>query len=219
MSISIALSPLGAIPDRDTLITAVNDWLDRDDLDAKIPMFIQMAEAQFSRELRAPLMERTATFSATDEDTGLPEDYIAMRAVYQEGSPDRPLKGIAPTAIREGYDGSTGTPVAYCLVSGGIRLIPPPSAPILLTMDYFARIDHLTVSTPTNWLLDQHPDAYLYGTLFNAEIYLDNAPRAAQWKGLLDQVVDRINRTSRNDRYGAGPLVPSTVRQVGSARC
>jgi hypothetical protein len=86
-------------------------------------------------------------------------------------------------------------------------------------MDYFARIDPLTVSTPSNWLLDQHADAYLYGTLFNAEIYLDNAQRAAQWKGLLDQVVDRINRTSRNDRFGAGPIVPNTASQVRNARC
>jgi hypothetical protein len=48
MSISLALSPLGAIPDLDTLKTAVADWLDRDDLETKIPMFIQLAEAQFN---------------------------------------------------------------------------------------------------------------------------------------------------------------------------
>lgn len=218
MSISIALTIPGAIPDRDTLIQAVQDWLDRDDLADKVPMFIQMAEAQFNRELRAPQMERTATFSASTEDTTLPDDYLAMRAIYEEGSPDRPLRGISPTAVRMGYDGTSGTPTAYCLVSGGIRLIPPPSSPILLTMDYFALIDQLTVVAPTNWLLERHPDAYLYGALFNAEIYLDNAERAAQWKGLLDQVVGRINRTSRNDRYGAGPLVPNTVVQVRGAR-
>lgn len=218
MSISLAISAPGAIPDLDALISTAQDWLDRDDLDAKLPVFIQMAEAMFNRELRSPQMERTATGSATEEDTTLPEDYLAMRAVYEEGSPDRPLRGIAPSAIRQGFDGSTGVPVAYCLVSGGIRLIPPPSASVLLTMDYFARITPLSVYAPSNWLLEQHPDAYLYGTLFNAEIYLDNATRAAQWKGLLDQVIDRINRTSRNDRYGAGPLVPNTVVQVWSAR-
>jgi hypothetical protein len=72
-------------------------------------------------------MERTITFDTADEDRTLPEDYLAMRAIYIEGSPDRPLRGLGPTAIRQGFDGTTGTPVAYCLVSGGIRLIPPPS--------------------------------------------------------------------------------------------
>lgn len=219
MSISLAISSPGAIPDLDALKTAANDWLDRDDLEDKVPTFIQMAEAMFNRELRAPLMERTVTFSATDEDTPFPSDYLAMRAIYEEGSPDRPLKGISPTGIRQNYDGSLGTPVAYCLVSGGIRLVPPPSAETLLTMDYFARIDALSIYAPSNWLLDQHPDAYLYGALFNAEIYLDNEKRAAQWKGLLDQVVDRINRSARNDRYGAGPLVPTSAVQVRSAPC
>jgi hypothetical protein len=219
MSISIALSPSGAIPDRDTLITAIQDWLDRDDLEAKIPMFIQMAESIFNRELRCPQMERTSTSSVSSEDTILPEDYLSMRAIYQEGSPDRPLRGVAPTAIRQGYDGTTGIPTAYCLVSGGLRLIPPPNDTISLTMDYFARIEPLTVSSPVNWLLEQHPDAYLYGSLFNAEVYLDNMQRATLWKQALDGIVERINRTSRNDRYGAGPLVPNTVGQVRNSRC
>lgn len=219
MSISLALSLPGAIPDRDTLITSISDYLNRDDLDDRIPVFIQMTEAMFNRELRSPQMERTVVWDTEDEDTNLPFDYLAMRAIYVEGSPDRPLRGIAPTAIRQGFNGTTGVPVAYCLVSGGLRLIPPPSASTLLTMDYFARIDPLSVAAPSNWLLEAHPDAYLYGALYNAEIFLDNAPRAAQWKGLLDEVVDRINRTTRNDRYGAGPLVPNAVSQVRGGRC
>jgi hypothetical protein len=218
MSISIAISVPGAIPDRDTLISTAQDWLDRDDLSAKIPVFIQMAEAQFNRELRCPEMERTVTGQASSEDTSLPDDFQAMRSIYIEGSPDRPLKGMSPAALRQEYDGSSDTPTAYALVSDGIRLAPPPSSPILLTMDYFGTLDPLSVYAPSNWLLQKHPDAYLYGTLFNAEAYLDNAVRAAQWKGLLDQVVDRINKTARNNRYGAGPLVPNTVTQVRAAR-
>jgi hypothetical protein len=77
-------------------------------------------------------------------------------------------------------------------------------------MDYFARIDPLTVSTPSNWLLDQHPDAYLYGTLYNAEIFLDNAPRAAQWKGLLDRLWTGSTGPRATTAIGAGPLVPNT---------
>ena len=219
MTISLAISSPGAIPDLDTLKTTVSDWLDRNDIDARIPTFSQMAEAMFNRELRTPEMERTTLIQATDEDTNLPDDYLAMRAIYEEGSPDRPLKAVSPTAIRQNYNGATGTPVAYALVSGGIRLVPPPASSTLLAMDYFARIEALSVYAPSNWLLAQHPDAYLYGTLFYAEAFLDNATRAAQWKGLLDEVVGRISRTARNDRYGAGPLVPSTVNQVRGVRC
>jgi len=216
---SIGVPSTSAIPDYSTLKSAVEDWLDRADLNPKIPMFVQMAEAMFNRELRTPEMEKEVTFTTSTEEAALPSDYLAMRNLYVEGSPDLPLRGMAPTAIRQEFDGTTGTPVAYCLVNGGLTLIPPPSSITTLTMTYFARIEALSDASPSNWLLEKHPDAYLYATLFNAELYLDNATRAGQWQGMLTQVISRINKTARNDRFGAGPLVPNTVVQVSGARC
>jgi hypothetical protein len=164
-------------------------------------------------------MENTITFTAAAEDTPMPaQDFLAMRAIYREDSPDAPLRAMSPTALKQEFDGSTGTPVAYALVSGVIRLAPPPADSDVFTMDYFAEIAPLTVTAPSNWLLQKHPGAYLFGTLFFAETFLDNSTRAAQWKGLLDEILARITMTSRNDRYGGGPLIPNTVPQVRSAR-
>jgi hypothetical protein len=182
-------------------------------------VFVQMFEAEANRELRTPQMETSVLFSDADEDRPLPSDYLAMRSIYVEGSPDRPLRGTSPTALKLESDGTAGTPTKYCLVSGGIRLAPPPAAELLLRMDYFARIEPLSVVAPSNWLLENHPDAYLYGTLFYAEAYLDNAVRAGQWRSLLDNVFERINKATRADRFGAGALVPNTIRQVRGARC
>lgn len=219
MAISLSVSSPGAIPDLATLKSTVADWLDRNDLDAKIPAFVQMAEAMFNRELRCTEMEATTSAVVTTEDSSLPDDYLAMRSIYIESNPDKPLRAMSPTAIKHEFNGQTAPPVAYALVGGGIRLAPPPDSATLLTMDYFAQIAPLSVFAPSNWLLQKHPDAYLYATLFHAEAHLDNATRAAQWKGLLDQVIDRINKTARNNRYGAGPLVPNATIQVRAARC
>ena len=220
MSISLDVGTPGAIPNLDTLKTTLADWLDRDDLADKIPVFIQMFEAEANRILRTPEMEHTVTFSVADEDTPLPDDYLAMRAVYREdGTADSLLRGMSPTAIKADYSGATGTPQAYALVSGGIRIAPPPADEELLTMDYYRQIEPLSVVAPSNWLLEKHPDAYLYGTLYYAEAYLDNAVRASQWRSMLDITFERINRSSRGDRYGAGPLVPNATRQVRGARC
>lgn len=219
MSISISVASTSAIPDYSTLISTVSDWLDRDDLDAKIPTFILMAEAMFNRELRTPDMETSALLTATSETTSFPSDYLAMRAIYVEGSPDRPLRGLAPTAIRQEYDGSTGNPVAYTLVDGGLVLVPPPSDTVTIHLDYFGRIEGLTDASTSNWLLEKHPDAYLYATLFYAEAHLDNPTRAGQWKALLDQTMASINKAARGDRFGAGPIVPNTVVQVSGSRC
>lgn len=219
MSISLNVSSGAAIPDYATLKATIADWLDRDDLETKIPTFVQLAEAMFNRELRVGDMETSTVLTATSENVALPVDYVAMRAIYVEGSPDRPLRGIAPSALREDFDGSTGIPAAYALVAGLLRLEPPPADTTYLNLDYFASLTPLSDANPSNWLLVKHPDAYLYGTLFYAEQLLDNPTKAGMWKQLLDEVVDRIKRTSSSDRYGAGPLVPNTVRQVSGVRC
>jgi hypothetical protein len=221
MAISINISAPGAISNLDDLKAWVADELDRDlaDIGDRLAKCIQFAEADFNRGLRAPDMERTALGSATNEDTPLPDDYLAMRAIYEEGSPDRPLKGISPTAVRQISNGTAGTPVAYCLVSNSIRLIPPPASDVLLTMDYWARIEPLSVFAPSNWLLNKHPDLYVLGTLYHYYRFVPNREMAAAYKGLMSELVADINRVARNDRYGAGPLVPSTVTQVRGAKC
>jgi hypothetical protein len=221
MSVSLALTSAGEIRDYDTLKSAISDWLDRDDVDAKIPTFIQLTEAVFNRELRTPEMEETITFAAADEDTPIPrDDFLAMRAIYVEGAQDRPLQAMAPTALKVAFDGTTGTPVAYSIVSGVFRLAPPPASAVQLTMDYFARIDALSVASPVNWLLEKHPDAYLYGGLYFAEVMLDNKEMAAAFKGLFDETLSRIVLSSNKNRWGASPLAPlGVVQQVRGGRC
>jgi len=49
--------------DYDTLGSTVGDYLDRSDLDAIIPTFIELAEAKFRRSLRHWRMERCEALS------------------------------------------------------------------------------------------------------------------------------------------------------------
>jgi hypothetical protein len=126
---------------------------------------------------------------------------------------------MAPNALRQEFSGVVGVPTAYSIVSNSIRLAPPPNDDTLLTMDYFAEIDPLSVEVPSNWLLERHPKIYLCGTLYYAEAFLDNAPRAAQWKALYDEAMGRVVKTSRNNRWGSGPLVPNIVTQVRGSTC
>jgi hypothetical protein len=218
MSISIAVPSLSPIPDYSTLISVIADELDRDDLTATIPQFIQLAEAVLNRELRTPDMESSTLLNATSENVALPSDYLAMRSIYIEGSPDRPLRGMAPTAIRQQFDGSAGTPVAYTLVSGGLRLEPPPSSTIQLQLDYFARIEGLSDSSPSNWMLEKNPDVYLDASLYFAYKRLKNKDEERAYFERTAVGIGRINAAARADRYGAGPLIPNTINQVGQAR-
>lgn len=218
-SFSVGVPSTSAIPDYPTLKTTINDWLDRDDLTAKVPMFVQMAEAMFNRELRTPEMETSANITFTSGSANLPSDYLAMRSAYVSGSPDTPLRGMAPTATYEEFDGTSGTPVAYVLVNGGMTLIPPPSATTTVTLSYFARIEGLTDANESNWLLEKHPDLYWAATIAYAYDYLDNDAKSQKYFAYTTTVLEQIKESAKKDRFGAGPLVPNSVAQVGSIRC
>lgn len=221
MSISIDVSSPLPISGRDDLKSWIADEVDRDlsEITDKLDKWILMAEARFNRELRCSDMEKTVTGSVTAEDTPMPPDYLSMRAVYEEGCPDIPLRATAPSSERQEYSGVAGIPEAYVLVSGVIRLIPPPNQEYLLTMDYYGKIDGLSATNPSNWLLEKHPDAYVTSVLFHYYRWSKDRQSAIDADTLCTQIVNRINTVAEDDRYGAGPLARFAIRQSAGGRC
>ena len=63
-------------------------------------------------------------------------------------------------------------------------------------------------SNTTNWLLAAHPDAYLYGTLLQAEGYLVNDERLPVWKLALEEALREIDSAGKRKQNGAAPLAP-----------
>lgn len=218
MTISLNISSPAAIADYDALQSEIASWLDRDDLTSRIPTFILMAESFFNRELRTPQMEATVSFSVSDEDTPLPVDYLAMRSIYQETTPDNPLRGMSPDGLRQEFVGQAGIPTSYAIVAGGIRVAPVPESTLVFTMDYFARIASLSVTAPSNWLLEQAPDLYLFASLYFAEVYNENPARAGQFQALAENILARLKQSATAARWGAGTR-PSTAMQVGRGKC
>jgi hypothetical protein len=227
MTIALNVGATAAISNRDDLKAWCAEEVDRDltevtpsgTLSDNFDKWILLAEARFNRELRVPQMERTALIEATQADTPLPDDYLAMRAIYETGSPDQPLRAIPPSQERQEYDGTAGQPNAYTLVSGGIRLLPPPDTTYLLSIDYYATIDNLSLFAPSNWLLELHPDVYVTGVLFHYFRWSKDREAAVDADMLCTQIISRINEAARLDRYGSGPLARSTTTQVRGARC
>jgi hypothetical protein len=227
MSISVNVVPAAAISSVDDLKQWCAEEVDRDLTEAtasgtlsdNFDKWIAMAEARFNRELRCPDMESTVTFQVTDPDSALPDDYLAMRAIYEDGSPDSPLRALPPPSVRQEYDGTPGQPEAYILVSGGLRLVPPPDTTYTLTMDYYAKIENLSSIVPYNWLLLKHPDAYVTGVLFHFFRWAKDRESAIDANTLCTSIIADINQMARADRYGAGPLARATIRQTGSGRC
>lgn len=199
------------------LVEEIRDEMDDSGFDRdRIYRAIGRAESMFNRELRVPQMETEIDIAVTQEGTDLPQDFLALRAVYQEGAPDRTLKSYSPAGIRELYQGRSGTPEAYAIENR--RVIIGPVGTVSLTVLYYAKVPPLTDNNPTNWLLVEYPDIYLHQVLAILFAKTGDRDRAADNLGLAMGLIERANSAGRHARWGASPLAPVLVQQVRGSR-
>lgn len=189
------------------LVTALESWMNRSDLTAQIPDFITLFEARMNRVLRVPQMVATATSTASEETVALPDDYLQLKEVRVDSEA---VNAMAPQALHERYQNyTTTTPQSYAVLGEAIILAPAPDADntVEVEISYYQKIPALTSGSPTNWLLEDYPDAYLYGTLcLGAGAYLRDDERMGIWKGAWDELLAEIEAEGIKRQLPAGPL-------------
>ena len=186
------------------LQTAVANWLDRDDLTARIPEFIALTEARFNRILRIRSMETEAdqaTVSGT-RSYSLPADYRQMRTVNLTTSPITALSYITPEIMDRIWAGSaTGKPLSYTLKGNNVYLGPSPDVVYTVRFLYYKKVPSLSALVATNSILDDSPDVYLYGCLLEAEPFLQNDARVQLWATAFQQAIADIQEQDEKDRH------------------
>lgn len=191
------------------LVSAIGDWLDRDDLAARAPDFIALAEARLNRLLDDPEMELTAIATATGSATALPDDFGSMVSISTgTGTPVAAMGSVEFAGIDHAI---TGTPRFYCIVDGSISFAPA-DADAAITLVYRRTLPALTTVNATNWLLTRAPDIYLYAALIQAEAFIAEDDRLALWKGALDEAISELRVDGSRRKWGAGPIAPRIRR-------
>ena len=198
-----------AIDSYTTLQTAVANWLDRDDLTDRIPEFISLAEARFNRDLRIRAMEtkQTASTVANQRNYALPTGYLQMRNFQVNVTPVRVLEYVTPEIYDRLY-GSTanGIPVYYTLLANEIQLGPIPDSVMTVEMTFYKIFDALSGTTPTNWVLTNAPDVYLYAALMEAEAFLVNDARLPTWSAGYQRAIESLQFADAQDRHSGSAM-------------
>ena len=199
-----------AISNYTELQTAVANWLDRDDLSARIPEFIGLCEARFNRSLRIRAMETLDTSVSTVADIktiALPTGYVQMRDIHITGDPLVQLQYVTPEIMNRIHAGSVaGRPEVYTIIGENIVLGPTPDAVYSTSMLYYKTFDALSDSSPTNWVITNAPDVYLYGTLLEAEPFLMNDARVQLWATALTESINTLQEQDNKDRHSGSAL-------------
>ena len=187
------------------LTTAIGNWLQRSDLAAVLANFVQLFEACANRRLRVRQQEATVELSPANGVVALPSDYLAWRRLTWAGNPRQELAFVEPSWLQAAYpDLPTDIPRVFTIEGGNILTMPLDPTNTALELVYFQQIPSLAANA-TNWLMSQHPDLYLFGSLTEAQAYTVNSDAAALWKQRRDELFDEIERLSNKTR-GAGAV-------------
>ncbi len=187
------------------------DFLNRSDLTDIIKDWIKMAEAEFNRVLRTREMAVRTRSPLSTQYVKLPPDFIGMRNIELITDPITPLEYRNPHTldIHRSND-ATGKPLYYSVIQDNLEFAPVPDSEYTLEIVYYQKVPALSVHT-TNWLLDNHPDAYIYGTLLQSPVYLGHDERISLWLGRYNQIIEQITTSDQKASFsGSTPSIAFT---------
>lgn len=211
------------IVDYTSLQVAVTEYLARNQdatLIARIPTFIQLAEAKVNRQLFVRQMEQRSTAlvdtaSSELEFISLPGDFQSMRRVRLSSVPGKPClefkSGTQIDEYRFGISDTTGQPRYFTVFGDEIEIVPTPDAAYTIEMVYRKNIPPLAAND-TNWLLLLAPDLYLYGALLESAPYIKEDGRIQTWGLGFTAALNDLNNLGLTSTFNAGPM---TVRVSG----
>jgi len=206
---------MATITNYSTLQSAIADYLNRQDLTAQIPMFIQFCEADMNTRLRCREMIVRATTTNDDEFVKLPLDYIEAINLQIVGG-QSPLRYITLDKADEINYSQIYTQVHnYSLMNGAIELIPAPTDDVEIEMVYYGKIPALSSTNTTNWLLTRAPDVYLYGALVHAAPFLLDDQRIQTFNAFYASRIEALNGEAQSSLHSGSPLVARTRKVYG----
>ena len=155
-----------------------------------------------NRRLREKdMVTKDATFAIDAEYEAVPTNFGGVKHFHLNTTPRVSLDFLPDYLITHKYaDGATGRPAHYCVQGANFRFGPTPDVAYTATLVYYLKVPALTDSATSNWVLAQHPDAYMYGAM--AELCgFTQDPMAGKWIEAMYAVIDEIKRASNRDSY------------------
>lgn len=200
------------------LQAAAANWLVRTDLTARIPEFIALAEIRLNRVMRARLAEAEAPLAASPgaRSLPLPPGFIEpLRLWIQRGDARTEIRFVPAELI--GASSLRGEPEAWTVDGANISFDRPCDQAYGLTLRLLRKFA-LSDAAPTNALLSESPDLYLFATLSEAAPFLRDPDLAAAYETRLDRALREANtkearsRSARTLTTELAGLVPARSR-------
>ena len=202
------------------LKTNIANYLNRSDLTSEIDIFIDNTEAELNRRLRVADQVKRSVATADGQYLSLPSDWLEAINIEITSNDFRPLMQMSIESLdvyRKANNNITGQPIYYAIVDNTLELAPTPDAEYTLQLTYFSKIDALSDSNTSNFVLASHPDIYLYGSLKHASVFLMEDERAPLFNAQFEKSLEEIRLQQERAEFAKGSLIPRR-RTYGKAR-
>lgn len=197
------------------LQAAAATWLVRADLNARIPEFIALAEARLNRVLRARLAESEVALTMTPgaRTLPLPAGFAEPLALWiVDGAQRVALRFIEPSLMP--VTSLQGRPCGWSVDGATLAFDRPSDKAYALTLRMLVKFA-LSDAAPTNALLTNYPDAYLFATLCEAGPFLRDPELAGAYEARLERAIGEINAKDARSR-AARTLITEIPRRADS---
>jgi len=189
------------------LKAAIADWANRTDLTTQIIDFITIAEKKSFRRLRIRDMEKTADITINSEKEAVPTRFLAAISFYLDRDPLIQLQYVSPQVLyAEFNDITTDTPQVFTLEEENFKFRPIPSGTDTGKLFYYEAPAALSDSNPSNNVLTNFPDIYLYGALTELFLFLKDNEKWTSYKTLWLDAVNAANFEDEDDRISGSRL-------------
>ena len=188
---------------------AILAWINKQDIGQSLDSIIAMTEADLNRKVRHWKMEKRATVSLDDQYSRVPSDWIETIRFYLTGNGTSELILASRSDLlnrRELANDTGGTPRYYTMSDGAFEVFPTSNGNFIAELLYYGKTDALSNSVTTNWLLTDHPDVYLYGSLVHASAFMGEDNRIQVWNTMYQTALDQVNGSSEAARYSGSGL-------------
>ena len=189
-----------------TLQTSIAAFLHRSDLTTMVPEFIADAEARIYNDLRLRCMEASYSGTTANGTIALPTGFLEWIYLYADTSPLQKLQRKDVEWIVTNYQGSSGIPKFFARDGDNLMFGPEPSSDTALLGRYYRRLDALSDSNTSNWIVINAPDLLRYGALCEAAPYIEDDARAQLWEAKYQAAKQRVERTEKREA-GSGSLL------------
>lgn len=194
---------------------AIIDYVHRSDLDLKIQDFITLAEHEMYNPgddsvepLRLKEFDKTSTASVTTTSRflALPDDYSSLRSTRLDITDLSDfMEYRAPQQMRR-FD-TTARPCFFTIIGTQIEFDRVPDDTYTIEIQYYAELAALTAAAPTNELLTEHPNIYLFGGVHQAFVFAKDQESAGTYEAKFLKAIKGANKADRKGRFGPAPVM------------